>query len=321
MGAWFMRLIQLAGLVLVLALAAGWLEGPGGGFGPGVGPGGGFGPGAGRGPGPQAENPRRPPPDRFAGDLWREETESWTDTPIGGRQPDMEPEDRQLFNGVIEAKPKTRSSVGSAFIVGRGGLWLTARHVSEGCAQTLLRAGPRKGVQARVAADNPRADVALLATKGGPAPLPVARRLDPDTRDAYMVGFPRGEPGVVHGRRLGTVRDRHVGAWNFTERVTSWTEVSRVPDRAGSLGGLSGGAVLDSRGRVIGVVQAELRRRGRVMTALPETIWQTIDRARHDIAAAPDDAAPDPELTPQTYPRAARRLIRGLRVAQVWCKV
>lgn len=268
-----------------------------------------------------AENPRRPAPQAPSGDLWESETGAWMRPEVGGRQPDMEPDDKVLFNGVVEAKPKDHSSTGTAFAIDRAGLWLTARHVSEGCNEILLQVGRRKGLGARTLVEHPRADVGLLQTRGASRPLPLARVIAGSTRDAHMFGFPKGSPGAVHGRLIGTARTRHTGIWNFSERVSAWTEISRVPDRSGSLGSISGGAVLDPMGRVIGVVQSEFRRRGRVMTALPSTLWDTIGKARHDIAAAEEAAKPVPELTPDDYPRYARRLIRGLRVAKVWCKV
>ncbi len=49
----------------------------------------------------------------------------------------------------------------------------------------------------------------------------------------------------------------HRGHKGFRERVHTWTEQSRIPNRSGSLVGISGGAVMDDQGNIIGIVQAE----------------------------------------------------------------
>ena len=111
---------------------------------------------------------------------------------------------------------------------------------------------------------------------------------------------------------------RHRGRMGFREKVNVWGEVSRIPGRFGSLGGLSGGAVFDDTGRVIGVVEAESRRRGRIMTGEPKTISETLKLARVNVKPGETVGG---GFSKNDYPQAARRLITTLRIARVVCRV
>ena len=61
--------------------------------------------------------------------------------------------------------------------------------------------------------------------------------------------------------------------------MIAWAEVKRLPAREGSLGGISGGAVLNNAGAVVGVTIAEEPRRGRVISAAPETLLAVLHQA------------------------------------------
>ena len=87
-----------------------------------------------------------------------------------------------------------------------------------------------------------------------------------------------------------------------------------MPAGSGSLGGLSGGPVFDGDGRVVGVVLAEARRRGRTYTATPETMAEAL--AEGGVTA---DAVRGAPIAASAYATVARDLIQGLRVARVLC--
>jgi len=267
---------------------------------------------------PKSENPRRPSPENFEPKAWDDETQAWmsqdpesrrNEIPGGAPLPDI---------GIIDGDNKRQSSTGSAFSISTKGFWLTARHVAEGCDTTFLQIGKRKGLKVTRTILHPNADVALLVTQNAPPGLPIrdfqGRRRD----DAFNVGFPKGQPGAVHARYIGEMTMRHRGRMGFRERVNVWTEKSRIPSRFGSLGGLSGGAVLDDTGRIIGVVEAESRRRGRIMTAKTETLREILARAD---ARNGNQAVASGPLGADDYPTTARRLITTLRVAKVICRV
>lgn len=216
---------------------------------------------------------------------------------------------------LVEVPDQAQPGVGTAFSISDDGIWLTARHVVDGCATTAIVVGEGRGVAAKVHVD-PRSEAAILITEGGAPPLPLG--LDQPLRRgerAFHMGFPQGQPGEATSRLIGreTLVVRGRGA--RTESVLAWTETGRTETLSGTLAGLSGAPALDSAGRVIGVTVAESPRRGRIYTTAPETVRATLASI-----AAPTEAAPPSEpITPDNYGRTADDLRRNLRVAQVMC--
>jgi S1-C subfamily serine protease len=207
-------------------------------------------------------------------------------------------------------------SEGTAFSVASSGLWITARHVVDGCRQAALVVGDGRGVAATTEID-PRGEAALLRTEGGSPALPLD--LDTPLRQgelAYHPGFPQGEPGEAATRLIGRENLIVRGRGARTEPVLVWAEVGRSAGLKGSLGGLSGAPALDAQGRVVGVTIAEAPRRGRLYTTAPETVQRLLDEAGAPLPVAA--SAGDP-VTPQTYGKVADTLRRDLRVAQVVC--
>jgi len=272
---------------------------------------------------PENANPRRPSVELFTPKLWDKETKAWLAKGPATQKSNLPWITSLPKEGFIEDKGAKKSSTGSAFSVSNRGVWLTARHVAEGCDKAVIQVGEKKALGVKRTVLHPNADVAILITRNAPPEFPVAARLE-GARDAFNIGFPKGQPGAVHSRLIGEMTLRHVrrGQRNggYRERVNAWAERSRVPARDGSLGGLSGGAVLDEHGRVIGVVQAESARRGRIMTAKPSTIAEAFSYAKVSIPASGIGPA-EPELTKDSYPMTARRLITTLRIAKVYCRV
>ena len=271
---------------------------------------------------PRDENPRRPNPERFApkkegGRVWEQETRDWPTTAPTHLRNEVQASAGLPREGIIKEDSKPGATSGTAFSVSAKGYWLTARHVAEGCAKTGIQTRERGVLKVERTILHPRADVAMLITRRGPEPLRVAETIRP--RDAYNIGFPAGQPGAVHTRFMGEMTLRHTGrriGGGYRERVNAWSERSRVPSRSGSLGGLSGGVVLDGAGRVIGVVQAESRRRGRVMTAQPKTLREMFELAKF----TPSSGGGMANLTDDSYPTVARDLILSRRVAKVFCR-
>lgn len=202
---------------------------------------------------------------------------------------------------------------GTAFAIASEGLWLTARHVVEGCRQPALVVGGGQAIAAdmRLA---PQADLAMLITEGGPTPLPVAA--DAPLRRgqrAFHPGYPQGRPGEVTTRLLGreTLRIRGRGARD--EPVLAWAEAGRSRGLDGTLSGLSGGPALDREGRVIGVTIAEAPRRGRIYTTAPDTLAPVVR------GVLKREGAIGRAMTVDNYGRVADTLRRNLKVARVVC--
>lgn len=216
---------------------------------------------------------------------------------------------------VVDVPDEAQTGVGTAFSIADSGVWLTARHVVDGCKQTALVVGAQRGVAAEVSID-PRGEAAVLTTEGGAPPLPLGLK-EPLRRGerAFHPGFPQGEPGEASSRLIGreTLVVRGRGA--RTEPVLVWAETGRTEGLKGTLGGLSGAPALDGSGRVIAVTVAESPRRGRIYTTDPATVEGALAFAR----ARPADFAVGQAVTPDNYGRIADDLRRDLRVAQVLC--
>lgn len=212
----------------------------------------------------------------------------------------------------VELPPRVQDSVGTAFAIDANGTWLTARHVVEGCARVLLRRDGR-WVPVQVAWRHPRADLVALRGPGGAAlpafdgPLHVGQQ-------GFGIGFPRGAPGAIVGALLGRSTMHVEGRFAGSASVTTWAELLRdPPDPESGLGGISGGPLLDSRGRVIGVVVASTIRRGRFHAVAPELLAEAGLRAT---PGAPSASVIDSS----NYVSAAARLRQQQSVLQAGCQ-
>ena len=215
---------------------------------------------------------------------------------------------------VVEVADKTQPGAGTAFSVSASGVWVTARHVVEGCAKAAIVVAPGRGVQANVTID-PNAETAILTTDGGAPPLPLG--LNAGLRrgeQAFHVGFPQGRPGEASSRLLGRENLVVEGRGARTEPVLVWAETGRTDGLKGTLGGLSGAPALDDKGRVIGVTIAEAPRRGRIYTTSPETTARTLAAGGRKLPELPGAG-----ISADNYGRVADDLRRNLRVAQVVC--
>jgi len=216
---------------------------------------------------------------------------------------------------VVDVPAKASPAAGTAFSIARSGVWMTARHVVDGCPRVAIVVGPGTGVAVRTYID-PKSETALLFTEGGAAPLPLGLdgRLRRGDR-AFHPGFPQGTPGEASSRLLGRENLVVRGHGARTEPVLVWAETGRTEGLEGTLGGLSGAPALDAQGRVLGVTIAESPRRGRIYTTSPEVV-----RAALSSSGRQGDAgiAGEP-ITPQNYFYVADDLRRELQVAQVIC--
>jgi S1-C subfamily serine protease len=216
---------------------------------------------------------------------------------------------------VVDVPGKAEPGVGTAFSVADSGVWITARHVVDGCAQAAIVVADGRGVEAKVSID-PRGEAAILTTDGGSPPLPLG--LDRPLRKgdrAFHPGFPQGHAGEATSRLLGRENLVVRGRGARTEPVLVWAETGRTDNLKGTLAGLSGSPALDRAGRVIGVTVAESPRRGRIYTTVPETVSAALAASRQH----PSGFAVGEPITTDNYGRVADTMRRDLRVAQVVC--
>ena len=252
----------------------------------------------------QAPTPRRPVPEHVP------DGPDYGDTK--GPLPGASGFDPEISVGLGRKKDST----GTAFALDAAGWWITARHVVDQCAEIQLRFPGHRGVRVARAVHHGNADLALLRTGDAPHPLTLAQGALQIGQNGFHVGYPRGSPGEVWSTLLGRRRMRVSGRYRTNEPVVAWAERRRRPAGLKNLGGLSGGPALDGAGRVVGVLVAESRRRGRVYTAAPASIDQLISggagRGRPGRVFA---------ITPATLEARAEMLRRAPSVAKVICLV
>jgi len=103
----------------------------------------------------------------------------------------------------VDAPNRSGPSTGTAFSIASSGVWLTARHVIDGCRQAAVVVGDGLGVAATARIDA-GSEAAILSTEGGAPALPLD--LDAPLREgelAYHPGFPQGRAGEAATRLLG----------------------------------------------------------------------------------------------------------------------
>lgn len=197
---------------------------------------------------------------------------------------------------ILGGDAKRSDASGSAVSVDGDGLYMTARHVIEGCDAVYIEAdrstlGRRQWMKAQSVTEHPFADLALIDLGSGrSASVGSATALAnrPKTGETgVFVGYPQGKPGTVTAKALGDVnvrfrenRQTRRQRQGRAERGYAWSETGRYPGNLrGTLGGLSGGPAFRTDGTLVGIVIAESRRRGRVITSQPENMRTLTDFA------------------------------------------
>ena len=217
------------------------------------------------------------------------------------------------FDPAVAPRPTDprAAGAGTAFSIDQRGLWLTARHVVEGCARIAVVVGQGRGVVATARID-PNTETAVLVTDGGAPPLPIAPdgELTEGTM-AFHPGFPHGAPGEAATRLM---RRETLVLRRRREPVLAWKEVGRRPDMWGNLAGLSGAPALNAEGQVVGVTVAEAPRRRRLYTTTRAGL-----RAAVAAAGAREGLGKPAPMDIDNYDRVADSLRSSLRVAPVVC--
>lgn len=173
---------------------------------------------------------------------------------------------------VIANEPGARAdSMGTAFAVDRDGAWLTAQHVTHGCARVGLEDGRFARPVSHVI-ESREADAALVRDGlTSSAALPLANRAPQPGTPGYHMGFPVGEPTLVMSELIGEASARR-GRSNLTQPILAWAERGRIPAGDGTLSGISGGPVFAEDGHVVGINSASTDRRGRILTTAPDAV-------------------------------------------------
>jgi S1-C subfamily serine protease len=211
-----------------------------------------------------------------------------------------------------------RGASGTAFPINARGGWMTAQHVTYQCAQVgLLAASGRNILLARLAYAHPAADIAIITANRSAPPVAFSDAPLDEGQTGYSLGYPKGEVGAAYLQLLGRSRTKGGGRMPFASPTLTWAEVERFPRDLETLGGMSGGPVVDEAGRVVGVLVAGSERRGRALSIAPELVRQV----RRDFT---DGAAPQPidavRLGPRRLAQIAESAVREQRVGKVYCR-
>lgn len=233
---------------------------------------------------------------------------------LGPSLPDPDLFDERVLVNVADPE----SGAGTAFAVNRSGLWLTARHVVDGCSRVGLAVGGGRHILVNEWKTSPTSDLALLVTDRAPHALQVNLAGDLHVgQTAYHVGFPHGRAGEA----ASTLKSRSQlvtrGRYKLDEPVLAFDETQRSIPAEDSLAGMSGGPVFDATGAVVGMTVAEAPRRGRIYAAGPDTIGRFLDEQGVQL---PEDAEAHP-INGEHYSREADRLRSAFAVVKVVCQV
>lgn len=207
--------------------------------------------------------------------------------------------------------PKTAT----AFAVSADGRWITASRPLRRCTKAVILLGGGQGLEAKIVAR--RGETAVLATRGAATALPLAPPRSVEVgAQGFAAGWAQGQPAEIALKLVGRAELASDGHGRTHEPALVWALVGRTRGLGGPLAGLEGGPVLDSEGRVMGVLLKQERRRGRFYTTTPASLAALTPAGQ---SAGPSEPAPGEPITTGDYGRIADTLRRDLRVAQMRC--
>jgi serine protease Do len=230
------------------------------------------------------------------------------------RPPILSGDGSEPIVSVTDRGPRSSDSVGTAFAVDPDGAWITAQHVVDGCRVVYVNV---KGewLPSNVLTVHSVADVAVVRTRVGAIPLQVAVSAPLTVnQDGFQLGYPQFKPGSTHAKLLGRVRVSRPKRGAPMEIAYAWAEISRSPEFEGTLGGISGGPIVDSNGVAVGVNILESARRGRVTTSSPESMRESLGSAR--VLPRGGQTA---SINPDNYGQRADAARGNSAVARVFC--
>ena len=192
--------------------------------------------------------------------------------PFGQRQPFGENDPSRDFFGPFENNPQRefkQRSLGSGFIIDRGGYIVTNNHVIENADEIKVKLSNGKEFDAKVVGRDPKTDLALIKIKGSHNLVPL-RMGNSDELEigswVVAIGSPFGlEQTVTAG--IVSAKGRTIGSGPYDDFIQ--TDASINP-------GNSGGPLLNLNGEGVGINTAIIARGQGIGFAIPINLAQGI---------------------------------------------
>ena len=163
---------------------------------------------------------------------------------------------RQFFGNIPDQERESRQEgLGSGVIVTPDGFILTNNHVVEGADELKITLADDRDFIAKVIGSDPKTDIAVL--KIDAKDLPTVTLADSDKLRVGDVVFAVGNPlGVGQTVTMGIISAKGRSKLGLLENVSGYEDFIQT-DAAINMGN-SGGALVDARGRLIGINSAIL---------------------------------------------------------------
>ena len=163
---------------------------------------------------------------------------------------------RQFFGNIPDQERESRlEGLGSGVIVTADGFILTNNHVVEGADELKITLADDRDFIAKVIGTDPKTDIAVL--KIDAKDLPTVTLADSDKLRVGDVVFAVGNPlGVGQTVTMGIISAKGRSKLGLLENVAGYEDFIQT-DAAINMGN-SGGALIDARGRLIGINSAIL---------------------------------------------------------------
>lgn len=161
---------------------------------------------------------------------------------------------RQFFGNIPDQERESRQEgLGSGVIVTTDGYILTNNHVVEGADELKITLADDRDFVAKVVGADPKTDVAVL--KIDAQNLPTVTFADSDKLRVGDIVFAMGNPlGVGQTVTMGIVSAKGRSKLGLLENVSGYEDFIQT-DAAINMGN-SGGALIDARGRLVGINSA-----------------------------------------------------------------
>jgi serine protease Do len=181
---------------------------------------------------------------------------------------------RQFFGEDAPRRPRVQNSLGSGVIVDPAGMIVTNNHVIRGGSEIRVVLADKREFEAKVVLTDERTDLAILRIEAGGEELPSLELADSDNLDVgdlvLAIGNPFGVGQTVTSGIVSALARTDVGVSDYQFFIQ--TDAAINP-------GNSGGALIDMRGRLIGINTAIFSRSGGsigIGFAIPSNMVRTV---------------------------------------------